>query len=122
VEPADEGNRSRQPACPFARVRHAAAGWTPTVDNYLGRVTKAHMLQAVREAKGEHSAQLTIHLKKPDMVRVVARFLEGSGWLPDVLRLPIYEIGAQGNAVGAGRDEVAEDVTAESTDVERQLS
>ena len=30
----------------------AAAGWTPTVDTYLGRVTKARILQAVREAKG----------------------------------------------------------------------
>lgn len=42
-----------------------AAGWTPTVDNYLGRVTKAHILQAVREAKGEQSAQLIDHLKNP---------------------------------------------------------
>jgi ParB family chromosome partitioning protein len=31
----------------------AAAGWSPTVDNYLGRVTKARILQAVREARGE---------------------------------------------------------------------
>lgn len=99
-----------------------AAGGTPTVDNYLGRVTKAHILQAVREAKGEHSAQLISHLNKPYMARVAARFLEGSGWLPDVLRLPNYEIGAQGNAVGAARDEVAGDDTAESTDVERQPS
>ncbi|MHC2296098.1 ParB family chromosome partitioning protein [Rhizobium mongolense] len=29
-----------------------AAGWTPTVDSYLGRVTKSHILQAVHEAKG----------------------------------------------------------------------
>ena len=42
----------------------AAAGWTPTVDTYLGRVTKARILQAVREAKGEHAAQLIDHLKK----------------------------------------------------------
>jgi len=30
-----------------------ASGWTPTVDNYLGRVTKARITQAVREACGE---------------------------------------------------------------------
>ena len=29
-----------------------AAGWEPTVDNYLNRVPKAHILEAVREAKG----------------------------------------------------------------------
>jgi len=65
------------------------AGWVPTVDNYLGRVTKLHILQAVREAKGEQSAQLIDHLKKPDMAREAARLLEGSGWLPEPLRLAV---------------------------------
>ncbi|PDT82339.1 ParB/RepB/Spo0J family partition protein [Sinorhizobium sp. BJ1] len=65
------------------------AGWAPTVDNYLGRVTKAHILQAVREAKGEQSAQLIDHLKKQDMAREAARLLEGSGWLPEPLRLAV---------------------------------
>ncbi len=40
------------------------AGWRPTVDNYLGRVTKPRILEAVREAKGERAAQLIDHLKK----------------------------------------------------------
>ncbi|CAN0482245.1 unnamed protein product, partial [Scytosiphon promiscuus] len=31
----------------------AVAGWRPTVDTFLGRVTKARILQAVNEAKGE---------------------------------------------------------------------
>lgn len=62
------------------------AGWAPTVDNYLGRVTKAHILQAVREAKGERSAQLIDHLKKQDMAREAERLLDGSGWLPEPLR------------------------------------
>ncbi len=68
------------------------AGWTPTVDNYLGRVTKAHILQAVREAKGDQSGQLIDHLKKQDMAREAARLLDGSGWLPEVLRYPADEI------------------------------
>ena len=29
------------------------AGWRPTVENYLGRVTKPRILEAVREARGE---------------------------------------------------------------------
>ncbi len=95
-----------------------AAGWTPTVDNYLGRVTKAHILQAVREAKGEQSAQLIDHLKKPDMAREAARLLNGSGWLPEVLRLPVDQIGPEGNADPAVNEEVVEDDTAESIDVE----
>jgi ParB family chromosome partitioning protein len=65
----------------------AQAGWKPTVDNYLGRVTKPHILDAVREAKGEPSVQLIDHLKKGDMAREAERLLDGSGWLPEPLRL-----------------------------------
>jgi ParB family transcriptional regulator, chromosome partitioning protein len=64
----------------------AAAGWTPTVDNYLGRVPKARILEAVREAKGEASAQLIDHLKKPEMAKEAERLLAGTNWLPEPLR------------------------------------
>jgi ParB family chromosome partitioning protein len=64
----------------------AAAGWSPTVDNYLGRVPKARILEAVREAKGEASAQLIDHLKKPEMAKEAERLLGGAGWLPEPLR------------------------------------
>jgi len=66
----------------------AAAGWSPTVDNYLGRVPKARILEAVREAKGEASAQLIDHLKKPEMAKEAERLLGGAGWLPEPLRTP----------------------------------
>ena len=52
-----------------------------------GRVTKAQILDAVREAKGEASAQLIEHLKKGDMAREAERLLDGTGWLPQVLRI-----------------------------------
>jgi ParB family transcriptional regulator, chromosome partitioning protein len=64
----------------------AAAGWSPTVDNYLGRVPKARILEAVREARGDASAQLIDHLKKPDMAREAERLLAGTGWVPEPLR------------------------------------
>ena len=63
------------------------AGWRPTVDNYLGRVTKSRILEAVREAKGESSAQLIDHLKKTEMAKEAERLLDGTGWLPEPLRL-----------------------------------
>ena len=63
------------------------AGWRPTVDNYLGRVTKPRILEAVREAKGDASAQLIDHLKKAEMAKEAERLLDGSGWLPEPLRL-----------------------------------
>ena len=73
----------------------AAAGWRPTVDNYLGRVPKARILEAVREAKGEQSAQLIDHLKKADMAKEAERLLDGTGWLPEPLRLADAESGTQ---------------------------
>jgi ParB family chromosome partitioning protein len=62
------------------------AGWEPTVDGYLNRVPKARILEAVREAKGEGTAQLLDHLKKGEMAIEAERLLKGSGWLPEVLR------------------------------------
>ncbi|RTM10888.1 MAG: ParB/RepB/Spo0J family partition protein [Hyphomicrobiales bacterium] len=93
----------------------ADAGWAPTVDNYLGRVTKAHILQAVREAKGEQSAQLIDHLKKADMAREAARLLEGSGWLPEPLRLALDQAPA-----GEGDDaaDVVDDNAVENADAD----
>ncbi|MBI2716218.1 MAG: ParB/RepB/Spo0J family partition protein [Rhizobiales bacterium] len=64
-----------------------AAGWRPTVDNYLSRVTKPRILEAVREAKGDHTAQLLDHLKKGEMAQEAERLLGDTGWLPEPLRL-----------------------------------
>ncbi len=64
------------------------AGWRPTVESYLGRVTKPRILEAVREAKGEQSARLIDHLKKADMAKEAERLLDGTGWLPEPLRTP----------------------------------
>ncbi len=69
------------------RLDLVEAGWKPTVANYLGRVTKSHILEAVREGLGESAAQLIDHLKKGDMAREAERLLDGSGWLPEPLRL-----------------------------------
>ncbi len=71
-----------------------AANWTPTVENYLGRVTKIRILEAVREAKAEAAAQLIDHLKKPEMAKEAERLLAGTGWLPEPLRLPEPEVPA----------------------------
>ncbi|MEK4031717.1 ParB/RepB/Spo0J family partition protein [Methylocystis sp. IM3] len=66
----------------------AATGWTPTVDNFLGRVTKARIVQAVREAKGADVARRIETLKKGDMAREAETLLTGAGWLPEPLRTP----------------------------------
>jgi ParB family chromosome partitioning protein len=66
----------------------AATGWTPAVDTFLGRVTKARIVQAVREAKGADVARRIETLKKGDMAREAEMLLTGAGWLPEPLRTP----------------------------------
>ena len=65
-----------------------AADWVPTVDTYLGRVTKARILAAVREAKGEQAVERIASLKKPEMAAEAEVLLAGTGWLPEPLRTP----------------------------------
>ena len=64
----------------------AEAGWRASVGNYLGRVSKARILDAVREASGEQAVQRVSHLKKADMAEEAERLLAASGWLPEPLR------------------------------------
>ncbi|OHC53289.1 ParB/RepB/Spo0J family partition protein (plasmid) [Cereibacter azotoformans] len=82
------------------------AGWEPTVDGYLNRVPKARILEAVREARGEGTAQLLDHLKKGEMATEAERLLKGSGWLPEVLRRADL-VALDGEAVGEGQGEDA---------------
>jgi len=64
------------------------AGWRPTVDTFFGRVTKARILAAVREACGDAQAQLIDHLKKDEMAAKAEEAMADSGWLPEPLRTP----------------------------------
>ncbi|RWH49396.1 MAG: DNA-binding protein, partial [Mesorhizobium sp.] len=95
------------------RLSHATgldmvdAGWRPTVENYLGRVTKSRILEAVREGAGEQAAQLIDHLKKGDMAKEAERLLAESGWLPEPLRLSDDDAPA-GEPVGAADEALPE--------------
>jgi ParB family transcriptional regulator, chromosome partitioning protein len=75
------------------------SGWRPTVENYLGRVSKQRILAAVREAKG--SAQLIDHLKKAEMAKEAERLLDGRGWLPAPLRIPETDAATEAEALPA---------------------
>ena len=80
------GDRTPGLLVPEHAVRTAAP-----FNNYLGRVTKPRIIEAVREAKGDATAALIEHLKKGDMAREAERLLSGAGWLPEPLRLPVIE-------------------------------
>jgi hypothetical protein len=62
------------------------AHWTPTVRAYFGRVTKAHILAAVREVLGDEAAEQIAGKKKPEMAEAAEQLLAGTGWLPPLLR------------------------------------
>jgi ParB family chromosome partitioning protein len=65
-----------------------AALWRPTVRSYFGRVTKAHILAAVREHNGAETAERMAGMKKEPMAAYAEGLLAPSGWLPDLLRTP----------------------------------
>ncbi len=94
------------------------AGWTPTANSYLGRVTKAQILAAVREANGDKDADRIAGFKKPDMVEAAEELLAGTGWLPQPLRTapladapdePEFEIIDEGDAEPEPVEEGADD-------------
>jgi ParB family chromosome partitioning protein len=103
-EPANRYNEGRVSARSVAgRIAHShilaratnldmvAAGWTATIGNYLGRVTKPRILSAVEEARGEAAAGRLAGLKKPEMAEAAEGLLAGSGWLAEPLRTPAAE-------------------------------
>ncbi|OZA19460.1 MAG: DNA-binding protein [Rhodobacterales bacterium 17-64-5] len=86
------------------------AGWEPSAENYFARVPKVRILEAVREAKGEGTAQLLDHLKKTEMAQEAERLLKGSGWLPEVLRRGDL-VASVGDEPVEGRGDAMDDVT-----------
>jgi len=64
------------------------AHWAPTTRTYLGRVTKTHILAAVRQAVSDEVADRMADMKKPDMAEAAEQLLVGTGWLPALMRTP----------------------------------
>lgn len=65
--------------------------WTPTVEHYLGRVTKARILEAVREGVSTEAAEQLSGLRKPDMARKAQTLLSERPWLPACLRTAVHQ-------------------------------
>jgi ParB family chromosome partitioning protein len=64
------------------------AHWVPTTGTYLGRVTKPHILAAVREGVSEEAAGRMADMKKQEMAEAAAQLLAGTNWLPVLMRTP----------------------------------
>ena len=80
------------------------AHWSSTVRTYLGRVTKADILAAVREAVSEEAADRIADMKKQPMAEAAEQLLAGTGWLPALLRTPEAVLFA--NDAGSASSEV----------------
>jgi ParB family chromosome partitioning protein len=85
---AKKGVPSEDIAEPLAKALclDMAAHWQPTPENYLGRVSKARILEAVREGVSPEAADNLASLKKGALADAAADRLKGRGWLPALLR------------------------------------
>lgn len=61
--------------------------WQPSATNYLTRVSKERILEALREG-GATDLETVARLKKPAMAAAAEAALLGKGWLPQLLRTP----------------------------------
>lgn len=64
------------------------AHWRPTTRTYFGRVTKSHILDAVREAVSIEAAGRIADMKKQAMAEAAEQLLAATDWLPALLRTP----------------------------------
>jgi ParB family chromosome partitioning protein len=64
-----------------------ATYWSPTAKGYFSCVTKARIIEAVREAKGEEAAARIAGLKKPQMAQAAETLVAGARWLPPLLSI-----------------------------------
>jgi ParB family chromosome partitioning protein len=60
--------------------------WSPTVGSYFGRVTKAKIAEAVAEGVSAGAATRLGDLNKTSMAEAAETLLQGTGWLPPLLR------------------------------------
>jgi ParB family chromosome partitioning protein len=68
--------------------------WTPTAANYLGRVSKERILEAVREGVSKEAAENLASMKKHAMAEAAEQRLKDRRWLPPVLRTaaPLFSV------------------------------
>lgn len=62
------------------------AWWTATAESYLAHVSRARILEIVREAVSPEVAATLTDLKKGALAAAAERRLAGTGWLPPLLR------------------------------------
>ncbi len=62
--------------------------FTPTAENYFGKISKTQILDAMTAAKGVPPAPAMAKLKKRELAAAAEKAVAGTDWLPAILRLP----------------------------------
>lgn len=62
------------------------AWWTPTAESYLSHISRAQILDIIREAVSPEIAGTLSKLKKAPLAEAAERRLAGTGWLPKLLK------------------------------------
>lgn len=65
-----------------------AEWWEPTAEGFLNHVSKAQIVQALKEAGPELAREGVERMKKDELVNTAASRLHGIRWLPAALRPP----------------------------------
>ncbi|ARP92010.1 hypothetical protein CAL14_18415 [Bordetella genomosp. 9] len=60
--------------------------WSPSVQSYLGHVSKDRIAAVVAEAVGESEAKQLLSMKKGEAAAAAERLLDGKGWVPELMR------------------------------------
>jgi ParB family chromosome partitioning protein len=86
-----ESTTSRRPVAAWREVAallnlDMADWWQATADTYCNAVSKAKLVEAVKQAKGKDAAAPLEIMKKTGAVTAAAIALEGTRWLPTLLR------------------------------------
>lgn len=63
-----------------------AKWWTPTVESYLGCVSKDRIAAVVAEAVDDEHAKPLLGMKKGAAAAAAAQLLAGKGWVPELMR------------------------------------
>jgi ParB family chromosome partitioning protein len=66
--------------------------FTPTAENYFGKISKAGIIEALKEA-GQGIAPAWLKAKKGELAAIAERELAVTGWLPEPLRAPAADTG-----------------------------
>ena len=95
-----------------------AASWAPTAETYFGRVTKARILEAVREVRGQTAAERLTGCRKAEMAERAEALLAGTGWLPEPLRTlgrtPAFATDGEGMTTADGIEPAAPETVEQS--------